>query len=181
MVPGIRGGSAGLLLLLGLLVYVLIAGGEDPADIPGGDPASRPAAGAARPPAEARVIRAVDGDTIEVALDGAAEDVRYIGVDTPETVKPGEPVQCFGPEASEFNHSLVDGERVRLVFDRELRDVYGRLLAYVFVGDRFVNAALIRGGYARTLEIPPNTARADDFAAFQAQAGSAGRGLWSVC
>jgi len=139
---------------------------------------------AGEPPARsdtARVVRVVDGDTIEVALGGATDDVRYIGVDTPETVKPGEPVQCYGPEASAFNHRLVEGETVRLVFDHELRDVYGRLLAYVYVGDRFVNAALVRGGYARTLEIPPNTTRADRLAVLEQRAGRDGIGLWGAC
>jgi micrococcal nuclease len=102
-------------------------------------------------------------------------------VDTPETVKPGEPVQCFGPEASDFNHELVDGERARLVFDAERRDAYDRLLAYVYVGDVFVNAELIEGGYARTLEIEPNTAQAARFARLEQEASSAGRGLWDVC
>jgi micrococcal nuclease len=131
--------------------------------------------------ATARVLRVIDGDTIEVSIAGAEEDVRYIGVDTPETVKPGEPVQCFGPEASAFNHRLVEGETVRLVFDAELRDAYGRLLAYVYVGDRFVNGALVRGGYARTLEIPPNTARAGFLARLEQRAGAAGAGLWGEC
>ena len=87
---------------------------------------------------------------------GELEDVRYIGVDTPETVKPDTPVQCFGPRASHFDHRLVEGRRVRLVFGVERRDVYGRLLAYVYLGRRFVNAELVRRGLARTLTIAPN-------------------------
>jgi micrococcal nuclease len=129
----------------------------------------------------ARVVRVIDGDTIEVSLDGSEEDVRYIGVDTPETVKPGAPVGCYGPQASERNHALVEGRTVRLVFDRERRDVYGRLLAYVHVDGLFVNAALIRGGYARTLTIPPNTAHASELRRLQARAGRDGRGLWGAC
>ncbi len=82
----------------------------------------------------AKVVRVVDGDTIEVSIDGSDEDVRYIGIDTPETVKPDTPVQCYGPQASAEDHRLVEGRTVRLVFDRERRDVYGRLLAYVYVG-----------------------------------------------
>ena len=123
----------------------------------------------------------IDGDTIEVDLDGESEDVRYIGVDTPETVKPDTPVQCFGPEASERNHELVEGRTVRLEFDRERRDIYGRLLAYVYVGDRFINADLVRGGFARTLEIEPNTSRAGPLGRLAAAAGEAGRGLWGRC
>jgi micrococcal nuclease len=136
----------------------------------------------------AGVVRVIDGDTIEVAIDGQDEDVRYIGVDTPETVKPGAPVQCYGPQASAENHRLVEGRTVRLVFDRERRDVYGRLLAYVYrrprgsaERSRLVNAALVRGGYARTLTIAPNTAHASAFRRLQARAGRAGRGLWGAC
>ena len=138
--------------------------------------------------ATARVLRVIDGDTIEVSIEGAEEDVRYIGVDTPETVKPGAPVDCFGPQASAANHRLVEGRTVRLVFDRELRDAYGRLLAYVYArapgqaGEpRFVNAALVRAGYARTLEIAPNTAHAAELRSLEARAGRAGRGLWGAC
>ncbi|HWJ43057.1 MAG TPA: thermonuclease family protein [Solirubrobacterales bacterium] len=127
------------------------------------------------------VTRAVDGDTIEVTLDGEIEDVRYIGVDTPETVKPDAPVECFGPQASAFNHRLVEGRRVRLVFGAERRDVYGRLLAYVYLGDRFVNAELVRRGLARTLTIAPNDRYAGRFERLQQAASRAGRGLWGAC
>ncbi len=179
MVPGLRGGFVGALTLLAILLYLLLAGGSDE----GGGP--REATGgngiAARGSITARVVRVVDGDTIEVSIDGRGDDVRYIGVDTPETVKPGEPVECFGPEASEFNHELVEGRVVMLEFDRELRDVYDRLLAYVFVGDTFVNEELIRGGFARTLEIEPNTSRAGQLAEVEQQAGDDGRGLWGTC
>ena len=105
---------------------------------------------AARPPLrlEARVTRVIDGDTIEVRIGRRRDEVRYIGVDTPETVKPGTPVQCFGPRASSFNHGLLEGRRVRLVLGAERRDVYGRLLAYVHLGRLFVNAELVRRGLA---------------------------------
>jgi micrococcal nuclease len=131
--------------------------------------------------ASAYVVRAIDGDTVEVRVGGATEDVRYIGVDTPETVAPGEPVGCLGHAASRFNADLVEGRRVRLVFDRERRDQYGRLLAYVWLGDRLVNGALVRGGYARTLPIAPNTAHAGRFARLEQAAADAGRGLWGRC
>ncbi len=139
-------------------------------------------AGAAGPAsARATVLRVVDGDTIEVELEGRAEDVRYIGVDTPETVKPETPVECFGPRASSFNHRLVEGERVRLVFGVERRDVYGRLLAYVYLGPRFVNAELLREGFARTLTIAPNDRFAERFKRLEIAAARAGRGLWGAC
>jgi len=131
--------------------------------------------------ATALVVRAVDGDTIEARIDGEVEDVRYIGVDTPETVKPDTPVQCFGPRASAFNHRLVEGQQVRLVFGVERRDDYGRLLAYVHLGRGFVNAMLVRRGLARSLTIPPNDRFAPLFRRLELRAARAGRGLWGAC
>jgi micrococcal nuclease len=129
------------------------------------------------------VTRVVDGDTVHVRIGGDDEAVRYIGIDTPETVKPGTPVQCFGKAASAYNHRLVEGQPVRLRFDAERRDRYGRLLAYVY-RDRdglFVNAALVRGGYATTLSIAPNTAHARQFSALERRARRGRRGLWRAC
>lgn len=125
----------------------------------------------------------VDGDTLLVRVDGLRERVRYIGVDSPESVKPGTPVQCFAKRASAFNERLVAGERVRLAPDAERRDRHGRLLAYVFrVRDGlFVNAELVRRGYARTLTIPPNVAHAVELRRLAAEARRNGRGLWSSC
>jgi micrococcal nuclease len=129
------------------------------------------------------VTRVVDGDTVHVSIDGDDEAVRYIGVDTPETVKPGTPVQCFGKAASAYNHRLVEGQPVRLRFDAERRDKYGRLLAYVYRASDglFVNAALVRGGYATTLTIPPNTAHAPQFATLERRARGRRKGLWRAC
>ncbi len=141
------------------------------------------ASGADEGPAVARayVVRVVDGDTIEVRLDGRLEYVRYIGVDTPETVKPGTPVKCFGPRASDFNHHLVEHRWVRLVFGVERHDVYGRLLAYVYLRHRLVNAMLARRGLARSLTIPPNDRLAPLFRRLERRAARAGRGLWGAC
>ncbi|HEX2104417.1 MAG TPA: thermonuclease family protein [Solirubrobacteraceae bacterium] len=131
----------------------------------------------------APVVRVVDGDTVRVRLEGRSQPVRYIGIDTPESERPGAAVQCFARRAAAENAGLVRGERVRLVFDVERRDRFGRLLAYVYrVRDgEFVNAALVRGGFARTLTIPPNVRFAERFAALSADARQAGRGLWSAC
>lgn len=140
-----------------------------------GDPDAGPAS------ADALVTRVVDGDTVEARIGDEVEDVRLIGVDTPETVKPGEPVQCFGPQASAFTHRRLEGERVRLVFGVERRDVYGRLLAYLYQREHLFNAALIRRGLARTLTIPPNDRYAARFERLALAAGRAGRGLWGAC
>jgi micrococcal nuclease len=128
-------------------------------------------------------VRVVDGDTIRVVRNGREEAVRYIGVDTPESVKPGAPVECYGKAASTANRRLVEGERVRMVGDVEARDRYGRRLAYVYRArdGLFVNAALVRAGYATPLTAPPNVAHADDFADLARRARRAGRGLWSRC
>lgn len=165
--------AAAAAALIAIAAYLLLA---DEADRESADRQR-----ASGEPVPAEVSRVVDGDTIEVRIDGREEDVRYIGVDTPETVRPGAPVECFGPEASAANRELVEGERVRLVFDRELRDRYDRLLAYVFVDELFVNAELVRRGLARTLEIEPNTARAEQLGRLERRAGARGAGLWSAC
>jgi micrococcal nuclease len=148
-----------------------------------------PSGGSGEPsgPITARVTHVVDGDTIDVELgDGSDDTVRYIGIDTPETVKPGTPVQCGGPRAHEVNDHLVYGKTVRLRFDAEHRDVYGRLLAYVYLPrpgrpPLFVNAELARRGLARTLTIPPNDSFAPLFTRLAGRAGVRGRGLWGRC
>jgi micrococcal nuclease len=162
-------------LVLVLVIAVAAAAGVLRA---GGEEADGPGAAS-----EAKVLRVVDGDTIAVRLDGRAERVRYIGVDTPESVEPGTPVQCFAHAAAAENARLVAGERVRLVRDVKARDRFGRLLAYVYrVRDgSFVNAELVRRGYARTLTIPPNVRFADRLARLARAARAAGRGLWTAC
>jgi micrococcal nuclease len=132
---------------------------------------------------EARVERVVDGDTIVVRVDGRIERVRYIGMDTPESVKPDTPVQCFAEAAAAENRRLVGRRRVRLVPGAEARDRYGRLLAYVYrePDGLFINAELVRRGYARLLTIPPNVAHAAELRRLARRARRAGRGLWSRC
>jgi micrococcal nuclease len=132
---------------------------------------------------EGTVVRVVDGDTIHVRVGGRREKVRYIGVDTPETHRPGTPVQCFGLAASAFNARLVAGRRVDLRTDAEARDRYGRLLAYVYrrPDGLFVNAELVRRGYASILTIPPNVAHAGALLRLERTARQAARGLWSAC
>ena len=134
-------------------------------------------------PDTARVVRVVDGDTIRVGLPSGEEPVRYIGIDTPESVKPGSPVACFAKRASAYNERLVGGERVRLVYDVERRDRYGRLLAYVYrVRDGlFVNAELVRRGFATVATFPPNVRHEREFRRLARKARMSGLGLWSKC
>jgi micrococcal nuclease len=128
------------------------------------------------------VTRVVDGDTIDVQIDGTEYTVRYIGIDTPETVHPSQPVGCFGPEASARNKALVEGQTVGLEKDVSETDRFGRLLRYVWVGGEMVNAALVRDGYAQSSTYPPDVKHQDLFIELQRQAREAGRGLWgAVC
>ena len=127
------------------------------------------------------VERVVDGDTVVVS---GGRHVRLIGVDTPETKDPRRPVQCFGREAAAFVASVLPrGTGVRLVGDVDQQDQYDRTLAYVYrlPDGLFVNAELLRRGYAQVLTVSPNVAHADQFVALAAEARDAGRGLWSAC
>jgi micrococcal nuclease len=163
-----------LLLLAAVAAAVLLAGG-------GALRLDDLGAGAERDAGRARVLRVVDGDTILVRLDGRRERVRYIGIDTPESVAPGQPVECYGPASAAENRRLVAGRTVALATDAERRDRFGRLLAYVRVDGRLVNAELVRRGFATTLEVPPNLRHAARLRALEREARRAGRGLWGAC
>jgi micrococcal nuclease len=170
--------TAALWILVFIALAIVGGGGLELFDS-GGD--SRERAGELS--AAGRVVRVIDGDTVRVRLRDRTETVRYIGVDTPETVKPGEPVQCFGKRASAFNRRLAAGRQVRLRFGRERRDRYGRLLAYVYVHGRArsLSATLIAHGYGRVLTIPPNTAHARSFGRLERRAQDRQLGLWGSC
>ena len=125
-----------------------------------------------------KVIKVIDGDTIKLEN---GEVVRYIGIDTPETVHPSEPVQCFGKEASGKNKELVEGKLVKLEKDITDRDKYGRLLRYVWVDDLFVNDELVRQGYAYAYTYPPDVKYTEQFVQAQKEARENNRGLWAGC
>lgn len=132
----------------------------------------------------ARIVRVVDGDTVVARLaSGRTERVRYLGIDTPEDVKPNTPVQCFSLRAARENRRLVEGREVVLTLDREHRDRYGRLLAYVHrrSDDAFVNALLVARGYAHDYPFAPNTTHAAMFRRLRRRAERSGLGLWSRC
>jgi micrococcal nuclease len=128
---------------------------------------------------ESYVTRVVDGDTIEVQIDGNKYKVRYIGVDTPETVDPRRPVGYFGKEASAKNKELVEGKAVRLEKDVSDTDRYDRLLRYVYVGEMMINLELIRLGYAKVATYPPDVKYVSIFLDAEREARSTGRGLWA--
>ena len=139
------------------------------------------------PPAAARaeVLRVVDGDTVVVVFEGGrTENVRLIGIDTPEKSGGHLPAECFGAEATAFASVLLPpGTPVLLTGGAEPRDVYDRLLAYVHRASDglFVNMALAREGYAAALSIPPNTDYAEHFSAAVETARAESLGLWTAC
>lgn len=119
--------------------------------------------------------RVVDGDTI--VLDGQ-ETIRLIGVDTPETKDPRKPVEAFGQEAYEFTKALVEGKKVRLEYDQERIDKYGRTLAYVYLDDgTFVNAQIILQGYGHAYTAFPFKYM-ENFRNYERMARERGLGLW---
>jgi micrococcal nuclease len=137
---------------------------------------------AAQAPAglEGLVVRVVDGDTINVQIGERVEKVRYIGVNTPELRHPSRGEEPGARQAHEVNRRLVEGRRVRLELDVQARDRYGRLLAYVWVGDTMVNAELLRLGFAQVMTVPPNVRHQALFTKLQRDARAAGRGLWGA-
>jgi micrococcal nuclease len=163
-------------------VLCLVAACGDGADDASSSSAPSTLVSAAVPAGDHTTVqRVVDGDTIVVAGD---ERVRFIGMDTPETKDPRKPVQCFGKEASRRTEQLLPpGTRVVLVYDVDRFDRYGRTLAYVYRArdGMFVNASLVRDGYAQVDTVPPDVAHADDFVALERVARNAGRGLWASC
>jgi micrococcal nuclease len=125
----------------------------------------------------AYVERAVDGDTLLLADQTR---IRLLGVDTPETKRPDTPVEPFGPEAHEFTRAHVEGRSVRLEFDKERHDRYGRVLAYVYLDDWFLNEELIRAGLGRAiLNHPYSESMKRRFRAAEKEAHQANRGIWS--
>ena len=128
----------------------------------------------------AEVIRVIDGDTIEVTIDGKVEKVRYIGIDSPEPYSEEVP-ECFSKEASMANRNLVENKKVTLVPDLEDRDRYDRLLRYVYVGDVFVNKELVKDGFAEAINIKPNSTHYNEFLSLEEQARTEGKGMWGVC
>jgi micrococcal nuclease len=137
-----------------------------------------PTSAAFADPLEGLVVRVVDGDTIHVRVADRVEKVRYIGVNTPEIHHPQKGEEPGGRAALEVNRTLVNGRRVRLETDVQARDRYGRLLAYVWVGEVMVNAELVRRGYAQVMTIPPNVRHQALFLKLQRDARAAERGLW---
>ena len=127
------------------------------------------------------VQRVVDGDTFIAVIGARRFRVRLIGVDTPETVKPRTPVQCYGPEASAYAKLSLRAKQVRLVYDVDRYDRYGRTLAYVYLGKTFFNLTLVQQGFAVVDTVPPDIAHAAEFVVAQRTARARRLGLWKTC
>ena len=136
------------------------------------------------------VVRAVDGDTAVVRVDGQERRVRLLGVDTPETVHPTKPVQFYGKEASNFTKESLNGKRVWLEYDANPQDRYNRHLAYVWLAnpktineasirESMFNARLLLGGYAKVMIIKPNKRYEAVFRKLESEARQAKLGVWS--
>lgn len=137
---------------------------------------------------EGTVVRVVDGDTAHVVIDGTREKVRFIGIDTPESTREVEP---YGKAASEYTSAALSGAQVWVETDAELRDRYGRLLAYIWlerpvsadddeIREKMHNARLLTSGHAQIYTFPPNVRYAESFVRFQREARAGNVGLWSV-
>lgn len=125
-----------------------------------------------------KVKRVIDGDTIELEN---GEKVRLIGIDTPETVHPSKDVEYYGKEASDFTKRMLEGKQVEIEFDIQKRDKYGRLLAYVYLEDgTFINAELLKQGYATISTYPPNVKYVEEFTRLQQEARENNKGLWKA-
>jgi micrococcal nuclease len=132
-------------------------------------------ANASEPFADHEVQRVIDGDTADLAGIGR---VRFIGVDTPETVHPNKPVEWYGKEASAFTKKMIEGKRVRVEYDWQKKDKYGRTLVYIYLADgTFLNAEIIKQGFGFAYTRFPFKFL-DEFRAYEREAREARRGLW---
>jgi len=165
------------------VLLALVGGGLGCADqqLPAASTGHAAEAGEGYPRLSVDVLRVVDGDTILVRLpNGATERVRYIGIDTPESVRPEQPVEPYGPEAANRNRELLSGAQVELEFDVQERDRYGRVLAYVFADGMLVNRRLVEEGLAFAITYAPNVRNQQELLDAQRQARQEGVGIWST-
>ncbi len=124
-----------------------------------------------------KVIEVIDGDTIKIET---GETVRYIGINTPELKDPRKDIECFSKEASDKNRQLVEGKVVELEKDISEADKYGRLLRYVWIGDRLINEELVREGFAQSSTFPPDIKYQARFIEAARLAQSENKGFWGI-
>jgi micrococcal nuclease len=125
-----------------------------------------------------KVERVVDGDTLEITLNGKREKLRLIGVDTPETKKPNTPIMFYGEEAAQYTKKRLDKKTIELEWDVDRLDPYNRFLAYVWIDGELFNRTLVSEGYARIATFPPNVKYVDKFKKDQEEARRNQKGLW---
>ena len=132
--------------------------------------------------AEGIVTRIIDGDTIYVKINGKSEKVRLLAIDTPESVDPRKPVQCFSKEATKYLSSLIKGKTIKLIPDKTQsdRDKYGRLLRFVTFMGKDINAEMVRQGYAFSYKEYPSS-RLNEYNKLEKQAKNNDKGLWGNC
>jgi micrococcal nuclease len=172
----------GLLLIL----LTLIVGATTQKVPPVAAPAQSAGAALPLPQSWYQVTRVIDGDTIEVSIDGAKEKIRLIGLDTPELVDPRKPVQCFAQEASDYAKKILANQKVRIELDESqgVRDKYGRMLAYIFLADgTLFNKYMIEHGYGHEYTYTHPYHYQSEFNLAEQNAQKEGRGLWAprVC
>ena len=189
------GGLVGLLAVVAAVLLFCRGSGRIPApgDVNRSPRASAPASGQAKDPDRepdgerpgrefVRVLRVVDGDTFHVLRGGRDLTIRLIGIDTPSVGWYGGDAECYGSAAGLFMRRLLDGERVRVEFDAERIDPYGRTLAYGFLLDgRMLNLLLVRRGFAEVTIYEPNDRHEPELRDAEADARADGLGLWSAC
>lgn len=174
-----------IIIIIGLIAYFF--GGESVFNIPGNNVGND---SGNQDFIQAVIVRAVDGDTAVVKIDGQEKRVRFLGVDTPETVHPNKPVQFYGKEASSFTKESLNGRRVWLEYDSNPQDRYGRHLAYIWLNnpetinestirESMFNAKLLLGGYAKVMIIRPNKRYESEFRKFESEARNKKLGVWS--
>ena len=177
-----------IIIIIGVIAYLF--GGESVFNISGNNTNENWNGSRNQDFVQAVIVRAVDGDTAVVRIDGQEKRVRFLGVDTPETVHPNKPVQFYGKEASNFTKESLNGRRVWLEYDSNPQDRYGRHLAYIWlenpaainessIRESMFNAKLLLGGYAKVMIIKPNKRYEAEFRKFQEEAKRARLGVWS--
>ena len=127
-----------------------------------------------------KVLKVVDGDTIKIKYNNKIERLRFIGIDTPESVSPDKSKNCEeGKIASNFTKNYLEGKVIQIELDVQQRDKYGRLLAYVYINNQMYNEILLEQGYAKIATFPPNVKYVNDFTELQKEARNNKKGFWS--
>lgn len=162
------------------MLALVACGGGEPAAGPMPTPTATSNASVEVTFTEATCVRVIDGDTIEVLIEGETYKVRYIGIDAPELDDDRSEYRTLAEQAAQANKDLVEGKNVSLGKDVSETDQYGRLLRYVYVGYICISAELVADGYAWAISYPPDTKYDSFLQDLAAQAEQEGLGVWSL-